>query len=339
MYPVRPTKPRAAEMTDDTDEPFCLIRWNGEGTSVPISKDDTYRIFAARRCLAEITSLEEKFVAIIEGFKALETCVFRSAMDIMLYADGSSPTAWEEAHSEFGRYVLSFLSMVRLYQDTLVTHAREVSRGEIPDDEVAQLLRDAYDTSFSYRVMEAVRNYTQHRSFPVHTSEYIMTAKDNRRHYGVEFQFRAEDVKESKRFKRLVLEEIERDDGQVDLAWCIRNYFGKICDVHRELRDKLTSYKEDAERTLGHFQALWVGMSESELTRVVACKQGQHRQASPLMSIDPRVDAYRVKLENRTRLISEMGDRRVDVYVFDPPEDWLNQKYKSPKQKLQPKAR
>lgn len=299
-----------------------------DGEEVKLKRQDYESLVAARAKLSETASLEEKFVAIFESFKLVEQFVFRACLEHMLY-DNDIQATWQVAHSAFGRHVLSFLAIVRLYQDSLVTHVREISAGKVSEDDVKKILSDAYDSSFSYRVMEAIRNYTQHRSFPVHDSEYVTTMSGGRRHFGLEFHFKAQDVKQGDKFKRSVLAEIDRHDGRVDLAWCIRIYFAKMCDIHGTVRKLLEKYKDSAEIDVRRLQVLWEQENwEAGSSRVYAYKiigAEPDPDAAPV-SIDPNTDAYRVSLHKRTELLTDMNKRRIDMYGSDIPEDYFNQK-------------
>ena len=178
--------------------------------------------------------------------------------------------------------------------------------------------------------MDAIRNYTQHRAFPAHGSEYVTTVSLSRRQsYGVEFFFKTKEVK-GDRFKKSVLGEIEADDGQVELAWCVRLYFAKICEIHEQVRGLIKEIRSRCEGGVYWARNEWKEGSFfliTEKIRAYRVIDGVRDETAPVLSIDPETDSYRIGIERRTGALADMKLRRVDMYGADVPEVSFNRRY------------
>lgn len=151
----------------------------GSNAELPISADDYGNLVRARRVLNETVSLEEKFSLLVNNYRLFEHFVHEITLDHMLYFKSN----WSEfrvAGAEFSKHLLSLLSSARLYIDTIESHV-----GLTADDldgarKIKAKKSELYDSSFGYRFMEALRNYSQHHALPVHSSSFDSQWNDRR---------------------------------------------------------------------------------------------------------------------------------------------------------------
>lgn len=244
--------------------------------------------------------------------------IFDITINDLLYSNPPVP----ELHSSgalFGRQVGSFTSVVRLYLDTIKTHAREITGGKLDEAEVQAVLSERYDRSFYYRAMVAIRNHAQHRAFPVHSASYggSWNADRTENTYRADFFFDVKKIKHDSKFKAATAEEIEAVGGKIDLEACVRHYFADLCDIHAELRKLFAPSKVDAEANITFWRDRWRKESGSAaLTGVGAFKfnaEGLDGDADRAY-IDPQVDEYRLSLEAKTAGLTNMAKRKIGLY-------------------------
>lgn len=313
---------------NDGGENYALARVAiGAKQSIPLTKEEYNEIVQERGALSSIASFEEKFLSICEAYKAVEQAIFNIALDHLIYTNIDAPKI-HGTGAVFARPAMHLLTVVRLYLDTVETHATEISDGHIPEGTAKAILSKHYDGSLEYRVMEAVRNHAQHRAFPVHGGSLGGGWNKDRtiNSYGVSFYFKSKKVLEDGKFKKSVLEEIEKAGGEIELKRCVRRYFSEICDIHTELRELFVPYRHGAIKMMRYWREKWGALPSEHhdpgLLGVAAWKfNGQVvDQDAEHAYIDPQVDEYREALEQQTTGLKNMWRRRVEMYRDDPPE-------------------
>ncbi|MDW9896254.1 hypothetical protein GOB10_10755 [Sinorhizobium meliloti] len=286
----------------------------GRHPKLAIDQDVYESLSRVRRHFSEVSSLEEKFFAITEGYREIEMLIHRATLDTCLGRVIDTP-GYFGVGAEFGRLTSAFLSAVRLYQDTLASHAKAIMDSPAAGDSVKSILSNAYDTYFPYRFMDAVRNHAQHQAFPVHRSRY--GGKWSEGHevltFETEFHFLAEKVGD-KKFKSSVLDEIRGLGGSVDLKSSVRDYFAIVADIHVSVREMLSATVEQDERTMAFWRKRWADETgDTNLTGVAAvCFQGDLLDKSvKQVHLSPQLDEYRQKLVQQTSQLSNMWARKL----------------------------
>lgn len=89
--------------------------------------------------------------------------------------------------------------------------------------------------------MEALRNYTQHRGFPIHTLSYngerVSDEGRNRVRLGVSIHVSRSELAEDPKFKKSVLSELESHADSIDLKPLIRDYVADLATVHEWVKE------------------------------------------------------------------------------------------------------
>jgi hypothetical protein len=296
---------------------LCRLALNAP-EEITITKKHYESLLASRDCLTELASLEEKFFAVSESYREVEKVVFDITINDLLYSSVQVPEIYASG-ALFGRQVASFMSVVRLYLDTIETHTREITGGKVDAAAVKAVLSEQYDRSFYYRVMEAIRNHAQHRAFPMHSASYGGGWDKDRTEntYRAEFFFEAAKVKDDKKFKTKTREEIEMAGGKVDLKACVRQYFSDLCEIHTEFRKLFAASKAAAEKDIKYWREKWTNESGSpSLIGVGAFKfNGEYIDLNAKRAfIGPQIDEYRESLEAKTALLTDMVCRKIGLY-------------------------
>lgn len=281
---------------------------------ISLSEQEYRDLILARETLTALTSFEEKFFAISEAYRQIEEFVLKSTLTDMIYRRDDVPT-FHSVRAEFGRLMSAFLSACRLYLDSVVTDASEISTGAIKKVAVKQIIAEHYDRSFYYRVMDAIRNYAQHRALPVTDVSIGWRRDDDRDRQSYRSQFFFSTAKIDDKFKSTTRAEIEDHGGKVDLKASVRSYFEELCSVHERLRKEFDPYKVKAESLILGWRKKWeADFPGKALAAVAACRfEGDVLdKAARVAYIDPELDEYREWLEKRTRHLGRMSKRRVE---------------------------
>ncbi|MEM8575240.1 MAG: hypothetical protein AAGF48_11465 [Pseudomonadota bacterium] len=268
----------------------------------------------ARNTLSALSAFEEKFFGICEGYRQVEEFILQSTLSDMIYSRRDSP-AFHSVRAEFGRRVSSFLSVSRLYLNSVPKDAVEITAGTIATDLVKSVISERYDESLSYRVMDAVRNYSQHRALPVTDISVGWRREDEQDRISYRSQFFLRADKLDDKFKSSTRREIEQLGGRVDLKLFLRSYFDDLCSIHERLRKEFQRYKEQSETLVCDWQERWDSQFPGlSLSAVAACcfKCGRLDNEARVAYIDPEVDEYRKWLETSTGHLRGMSNRRVE---------------------------
>lgn len=188
---------------------------------VSITAEEYSRISAAKAGLLEVLFLEEKFDLLMENYLEFETALLDSSARMMLHRN--QDYQWFQLErSLFNRRLVNLLSASRSYIDYSKHHIR-VALPEV-NEAVAKIDQEFarhYDSSLGYRVMEALRNFVQHRGLPVHAVEYpqgwLGVEDDAQLRFGLALFTKTEYLGEDDKFKKPVLEELIKLGGRVDL--------------------------------------------------------------------------------------------------------------------------
>jgi hypothetical protein len=215
----------------------------GSTAFVPITLPEYLAIDEALRGLLECLFLEEKFDFVAENYLELETAWLESAARTMVFR-GQDYRWFQVELARFNRRVANLLSAAKTYVDHSSRHVDRIF-GAGSDDalSVREAFSRQYDERLGYRVMEALRNFVQHRDLPVHAMSFEtrLVERGDREQlvlYTVSAYLRPDDLQADGKFKKAVLEELLPMGDKVDLKGLVRDYIEGLAAVHAEVRDR-----------------------------------------------------------------------------------------------------
>jgi len=224
--------------------------WLGFDHEIEITKDDFEILKEARNRTLLLSSLEDKFMLLLENYEELEQEMIRLSLHRMIYMDNSMPALIDNIRL-LNRRFANFLTTARLYKDH---SAHDVSTffGKVSKQftDHAQLHSSHYDKKLGYRAMEAARNFLQHRSLLIHgTLHQAKHVEGEGRvvHSGM-INMSVRKLREEGGFKSSVLSELEviaDEKGNVDIRPLVREYMASLGEAHVELRKML---ENDAQK-------------------------------------------------------------------------------------------
>ncbi len=256
---------------------------------IEINEEEYERIKAARENLIELLLLEETLDLVTENFQEYEAELLAIASRNMIFPD-TDDISMSHQRILISRRIVNLLSASRMYLDQCAHHLNNIY-GE--NSENAKLAKKEtstqYDSSFGYRVMEALRNYVQHRGFPIHSIMFsgewldIDSEADSRLHHSVIPRISVTELASDQKFNQTVLKEMNTAQHKniIDIRPLIREYvegIGKIHEKIRELTHKdLIDWENIMNHTIEKFQKEY-GSDVSLAGLVIATRQENDHQ-------------------------------------------------------------
>lgn len=236
--------------------------------TIPITAKEFQRIARATQTVRICLGLEEKFDLLLENYAELERSLLKMALRHSIFP-GEIDTLLSDGAHTMNRRLVNLLTTARLYLDQ-ARHDLSDVHGSSSDafQQLEQAAHREYDTNSGYRIMEALRNYAQHQSLPIHAISFPMSRADvtttSRLRFGVVLYTNVDYLREE-RFKTVVLNDLEAVADQrrlADLLPIIRSYVESLGHIHAQVRlinrvalheadEILTGHLTLAQSTLG----------------------------------------------------------------------------------------
>jgi len=219
---------------------YCL-RTYGPSHVIEISADEFHAIKQAMNNLFILLDTEEKFGMIIYNFLEYERELLSLALEDMALR-GAEWSKMRGALALVNRRLANVLTVARLYLDHIKHDVAAMYGGT--GEQLTRITRATntqYDSRLGYRVMEALRNVLQHRSFPIKIMNWCKDREERAdecflRHR-VTAHLRLTDLERNEKFKKSVLEELRRRrEDQIDVGPLLREYIEGLSLVHMDVR-------------------------------------------------------------------------------------------------------
>lgn len=227
----------------------------GSSRFVPLSHVDFDHLIAARRSLYEILYIEETFLFLVENYRDLES----DALSYTLRSATFPKESWSEMVSNihlFNRRLINLLTTCRMYVDHTPQRLGAIFPNNAkPKSDFKSLLSSRYDSSFSFRLLEALRNYVQHNDLPLSglcVGHQRIEETDVRPGSlcTLMFNIARDCILDGRRFKASVADELRSMPDNIDVRPLIREYVGLLSEVHQELRKTLDEPLDEAVRVV-----------------------------------------------------------------------------------------
>lgn len=206
-----------------------------------ITKDDYDSIRKAKRHQLVILGIEDKFDLLLSNYAEYERALLELTLQQVVYR-GLDWAGFQSDLQLVNRRLANLLSAARLYLDQIGHDLGGL-------DDLAAGLSEAvneersrqYDGRLGYRVMEATRNYTQHRNLPVQRLSYPMhIAEPGVASSGMSFgavpSLDVAQLESDGGFKAAVLDELRERGRFIPITPLVREYVEGIGLVQDRLR-------------------------------------------------------------------------------------------------------
>lgn len=212
---------------------------------VTISHEFFDQLKSAKKFLLEAMFIEEKFNLVLENYAEFELEILNNSVKAMLFSESDWSSNINKIHS-INRRIINLLTTCRLYIDQ-VKHNINTIYGD--KSEQAKVIKNQisheYDSIFGYRVMEAMRNYVQHRNLPINridsNTRCIEIRNERLYKHTIKLSIDVENLVKDKNFKAGVLSELQAQGSLVEFTPLMRQYLESIGRVHLKIRELLQS--------------------------------------------------------------------------------------------------
>lgn len=205
---------------------------------IEITESEFEDLVSAINALLNCVDAEEKFDALVENYRELERFMMDRSLHSMLFGEDDD-IAFQTPRSTTSRKLANFLSSVRLYQDTIGRHAKAITRDDNTDKTIKATTSHQYDASLDYRILEALRNHSQHHALPVHNYSVKRWWDKDRTFSNHEFEpnICVSDLAQNPDFKKATLMEMQKGPDMLKLKPMLRNYLEGLSAVHQSFRN------------------------------------------------------------------------------------------------------
>ena len=209
---------------------------------VPLTRAEFAAIQNAKRLLLLALAIEEKLDVLVGNYRELEHELLTIAVDYSVFRGDFEAQIGEI--NTINRRLLNYLSATRQYRDQS-KHAFGAHYGRRSPE--YQILTDAVEaersTSLGYRVMEALRDYVQHRDAPCHMMVFNNRPDDSTTPHHIEHvaipMVSTEELADDPRFDREVLRDLEQvkdDRGYAEWMPFVREQIDAFGRIHKTAR-------------------------------------------------------------------------------------------------------
>lgn len=224
---------------------YNLRIWaSGHGAGIELTEPEYSTIVTAMHRIYIANDIEEKLDLLLENFLEYERDLLSLSLRSSLFTEFDDHSVALERQL-INRRVVNLLSTARMYIDQ-VCHS--VSQLLPPDSELdlKKLFSAEYDDHLEYRVAENLRNYSQHRAFPVHQVAWPsaweeMDSESRRMRFGLVPSISLDELEAEGGFKASVLKEL-KDSGKThfSLTLILRRYVESLATVHTQVRASIS---------------------------------------------------------------------------------------------------
>jgi hypothetical protein len=277
---------------------------------VEITPEEYAEAKSVKAHLVDASGIEVNFDMLLGNFEEFELELFRGTFHRALYGPPDSLTSME-AFQLYNRRLVNLLTTCKQYLDQVCHHLSSIY-GKKSD--VVRAFRQStskeYDAHFSYRLLEALRNYVQHRGLPISHLSYHSErdrAEDGSRSSlkhvltpQVDVSALREDLekKDTKAAFRVELEGIVENQ---DLKLHVREYIGGLGRVHAEVRDLIASDLKEWESVCERLQETYREATSDNVTGLAAVEESHPDVYSELIHLNPNLIKRRQLLERKNR--------------------------------------
>lgn len=208
---------------------------------VHINEAEYNDIKSAKEFLEKYLEIEKAFHILMKNYEDFEKTSFSITMDRML----RQTVNHIDIHMsiiETNRMMINLMTACRAYFDqTSANLSKGLGETGFSKDNFNTLRNEEYDNFLEYRVLEALRNYVQHRGMPI--QRFSMPGERSRigdLEFGIEFSLNTKILLQSKSFKNTVAQEINNIGDYYELKLATRVYIARINHIHHAIRNKLS---------------------------------------------------------------------------------------------------
>jgi hypothetical protein len=239
--------------------------------------------------------MEEKLDQVLENFVEYEAALLGTALSRLVFARHDL-AEFNTDICLINRRLINLLSTCRAYFDQIPRHVGVIYEGSGDGPAVLRTkIEEQRNSVFGHRVMEALRNYAQHRGSPIESSEFSETCEWQGQRpakvFSVDPCLEPARLSRDARFKKEVLREMAQQGEVVYLKPLVREYISSIQEVHRSARelvtDRITGARNTVESAIKGVDPPNPAVAPRMSAIVVAVTDGGKCKGRLFLSLDP----------------------------------------------------
>lgn len=215
---------------------------------LPISEDEFTSAADARERSIKAAGIEAKLDMVLQNYVEYEHELLQVVLRNALFSLGDWFEFQDIIH-DVNRRLANLLSTTRLYLDHLHHDAKSLfERAGSEATSSKEIASAEYDGRLGYRVMEALRNYVQHRGLPLHSvtlgGKWLDTDEGRRRKERVDLFLKVDTIAKDRKFKTSILEVLRSGDSKLPLKPFVREYITALVGIQLRVREELRGVYE-----------------------------------------------------------------------------------------------
>lgn len=236
----------------------------GGSPFIEISESEYNQLLAEISSVVEIYGLEQKYDILLNNFIEFEIVLAELAVRHMTFFAIDYQKVQIDM-SNVNRMLMNLLSSCRMYIDHVKQHCNRINNYNEVFRGVKELFSYEYDNSIEYEAVEYLRNYSQHRGFPVNSITYGAN-RDQAEGDAEQMCFSVSPFIDSTQLsdpdKQNKIDKIVTCLGsKIDIKYIVRRYIESVSRVHTQIRSMYEEYFKKCEDDI-----------MSNLQRYVACE-------------------------------------------------------------------
>lgn len=295
---------------------YCLTQAIlGSAKKVELDKEEYESIKSAWENILSVKYIEFQWAQLVENYIELELETHTVAVHQMInsfvrYAE------FQDTIAAFTRRHFNLLQSCRSYLDHTSGHIRNLPVKSLYD--IFKLKRSkVYNSSFSFRLMEALRNYAQHEDVSLHGatlgSEWIASEEErmHRLKYSVSMQIKLDILRNAEGFKRSILTDLDEDLDKIDATEHIRKYLEGLSEIHSELRDQVNDSLESWKTIIRDAIQRYHQVSDGKVLGLAIVHFGPNGEVLARQSIFEDLLEYLERLQSKYSSLTNLSKRFV----------------------------
>lgn len=210
-----------------------------EGCRLKLSKARYKDIVRCRDNLVRVVEIEETFDGVVGNYAEFQGELLRLSVWHSVRG-GADRSQVDSERRLVNRRLGNLLSSCRLYVDQTPRLLGEAFPDGAAKSRFKEAARQEYDSSFSYRLIDGIRNYAQHRGFVAQWYSWRWWTTDLKPQaktaVAVHPKIVTEDLLRDKQVKASLRNQLRELDDTIDLAPHVRSYVQSLSGIHRQVR-------------------------------------------------------------------------------------------------------
>jgi hypothetical protein len=214
----------------------------GAAPSIDITDEENAAITTSIANILKCLRFEEEWDLLTGNFYDMEREGLNTALYDMVFGDLDWQD-FQDVRIRFTRRLQNLLTSCRSYIDRVPQCLGELDQSGALKSLFVGEKSKAYDDSFGYRFMEALRNHAQHNGHPVHGAMFDRRRVEEKSgdlwRYITGANIDLAELEHDPKFKKSVLQEARDLGDKLDAFRLAREYVEKLGDIHQAVRKHL----------------------------------------------------------------------------------------------------